>query len=193
MFSGNQDQFAVAAINARLEALLDGVCAGNGTPLAAVVAVALEVDRRKAAAIDHARLTYSDDELIDLAVAVLATLQNPHFQTTLPFGTVFESRDRADILIGGERWTLDAGRPGLYPVYTTRKDAHGPNLELLHHHSKRPVETVVGNGRFRDAGGGTGMTGFGWFSAIPVPVAWLGSLLLIISSSNHAIAAAIMR
>lgn len=28
--------------------------------------------------------------------------------------------------------------------------------------SKRPVETVVGNGRFRDAGGGTGMTGFGW-------------------------------
>ena len=31
---------------------------------------------------------------------------------------------------------------------------------------KRPVETVVGNGQFRDAGGGTGMTGFGWFSAI---------------------------
>lgn len=27
---------------------------------------------------------------------------------------------------------------------------------------KRPVETVVGNGRFRGAGGGTGMTGDGW-------------------------------
>ena len=28
-------------------------------------------------------------------------------------------------------------------------------------HGKRPVETVVGNGQFRDAGGGTGMTDCG--------------------------------
>ena len=39
---------------------------------------------------------------------------------------------------------------------------------------KRPVETVVGNGQFRDAGGGTGMTGFGWFSDGPVLVNLFG-------------------
>ena len=33
---------------------------------------------------------------------------------------------------------------------------------------KRPVETVVGNGRFRGAGGGTGMTGDGWEAAAPI-------------------------
>ena len=38
----------------------------------------------------------------------------------------------------------------------------GEHLRRLSFIRKRPVETVVGNGQFRDAGGGTGMTGFGW-------------------------------
>ena len=55
----------------------------------------------------------------------------------LPFGTVLESKNLGEILIGGERWVLDAARPGLYPVWTTRRDAHGPNLDLLHRHISR--------------------------------------------------------
>ena len=35
-------------------------------------------------------------------------------------------------------------------------------LQELSQDGKRPVETVVGNGQFRDAGGGTGMTDCGW-------------------------------
>lgn len=75
---------------------------------------------------------FSDDELFDLASQVIDTLNDSGSRTTLPFGTVLESRELGEILIGGERWTLDAGQPGLHPVWTTRRDAHGPNLELLH-------------------------------------------------------------
>lgn len=39
---------------------------------------------------------------------------------------------------------------------------------MLSEHRKRPVETVVGNGQFRDAGGGTGMTDWGWKREWPV-------------------------
>ncbi len=38
----------------------------------------------------------------------------------------------------------------------------GEHLRRLSFIRKRPVETVVGNGQFRDAGGGTGMTDCGW-------------------------------
>ncbi|WP_086620150.1 hypothetical protein [Erythrobacter tepidarius] len=137
MFSGNQNQFAAAATNARLEMLLEGHDAGNGTPLAPVVAAAMEIDRRRAPALDRDILTSSDEDLVTIANGVLVTLKHPKTQTKLPFGTVFETRELGEILIGGERWTLDAGRPGLHPVFTTRKDAHGPNLELLHRHITR--------------------------------------------------------
>jgi len=137
LLSGNQDQFAAAAINTRLESLLEGDCVGNGTPLASVVATALDVDRRRALANDHIPISYSDEELLKLAIDISITLNLPHSNTTLPFGTVLKTRDLGAIVIDGERWTLDAGRPGLHPVFTTRADAHGPNLELLHHHISR--------------------------------------------------------
>ena len=44
MFSGNQNQFAAAISKERIETLLDGIDAGNGTPLAAAITVAIEVD-----------------------------------------------------------------------------------------------------------------------------------------------------
>lgn len=137
MFSGNQDQFAAAAINARLESLLEGECVGNGTPLASAVATALDVDRRRAPANDHNPISYSDEELIELAIDISVALDSPNSQTTLPFGTVLQTKKLGQILIDGEFWTLDAGRPGLHPAFTARKGAHGPNLELLHHHISR--------------------------------------------------------
>lgn len=137
MLSGNQDQFAAADINVRLESLLEGDCVGTGTPLASAVATALEADRRRAPANDHNSISYSDEELLKLATYISITLNLPHSKTTLPFGTVLETRKLGEILIDGELWTLDAGRPGLHPTFTTRKDAHGPNLDLLHHHISR--------------------------------------------------------
>lgn len=137
MFSGNQNQFAVAAINARLESLLEGECVGNGTPLATAVATALDVDRRRAPANDHNPISYSDEELIELAIDISVALHLPHSKMTLPFGTVLQTMKLGQILIDGESWTLDAGRPGLHPAFTARKGAHGPNLELLHHHISR--------------------------------------------------------
>ncbi|MBA3863607.1 MAG: hypothetical protein C0517_06660 [Erythrobacter sp.] len=137
MFSGNQDQFAADAINARLESLLQGECVGNGTPLASVVATALDVDRRRSPVNDHNSISYSNGELLKLATDILITLDCPHSKTTLLFGTILETRNLGEILIDGECWTLDAGRPGLHPAFTARKGAHGPNLELLHHHISR--------------------------------------------------------
>ena len=48
--------------------------------------------------------------------------------------------------------------------------------------SKRPVETVVGNVRFWDTGGGTGMTGDGWISDRRLPATGISSQSL--SSSD---------
>ncbi len=137
MFSGSQDQFSVAAINDRLESLLKGKCTGIGTPLAAAVATALDVDRRNAPADVRNSIGYSDEQLLELAMEVSATLDSSRATTTLPFGTVLETKVLGEILLDGELWTLDVGRPGLHPAFTTRKDAHGPNLELLHHHISR--------------------------------------------------------
>lgn len=143
MFSGNQDQFAVAAINTRLESLLEGECVGNGTPLAAAVTAALDMDRRRAPATAVDAIIYSDEQLIELAAAIWVTLESAHSKTTLPFGTVLETRHLGEILLGGELWTLDAGRPGLHPAFTARKGAHGPNLELLHHHISRLTQKLA--------------------------------------------------
>lgn len=137
MFSGNQDQFSVAAINDRLESLLKGKCTRIGTPLAAAVATALDVDRRNAPANVRNSIGYSDKQLLELAIDISATLDSPRATTTLPFGTVLETMGLGAISLDGEPWTLDAGRPGLHPVFTTRIDAHGPNLELLHRHITR--------------------------------------------------------
>lgn len=138
MSKGNQDHVAAAAaINDRLESLLEGKCNVIGTPLAAAVATALHVDRRRAPANDRNSIGYSNEQLLRLAIDVSATLDAPRAMTTLPFGTVLETKGLGEILLDGELWTLDAGRPGLHPVFTTRKDAHGPNLELLHHHISR--------------------------------------------------------
>jgi|GEM_PF-3771799 hypothetical protein len=137
MFSGKQDQFTAAISHERLETLLDGMDAGNGTPLASAIAVAFEVDRRISRASDEHISDISDDVLRDLAFDARYTFTHSGSQTVLPFGTILESKDLGEILIGGERWVLDAGRPGLFPIWTTRRDAHGPNLELLHHHIAR--------------------------------------------------------
>lgn len=142
MFSGNQDQFAVIT-NKRLESLLDGMDAGNGTSLASAIAVALEVDRRISPASDEHSTAISDDALLDLAIDAQYTFTHPNSQTALPAGTILESKALGEILIGGERWVLDAGRPGLHPVWTTRRDAHGPNLERLQRHISRLTRNLA--------------------------------------------------
>ncbi|MEW4448742.1 hypothetical protein [Qipengyuania sp. JC766] len=143
MFSGNQNQFKIAISHERLETLLDGMDAGNGTPLAPAIAVAIEVDRRISRASDEHISDISDDVLRDLAFDARYTFTHSGSQTVLPFGTILESKGLGEILIGGERWVLDAGRPGLFPIWTTRSDAHGPNLKLLHRHIARLTRNLA--------------------------------------------------
>ncbi len=144
MSKGNQDHAAAAAaIKERLDFLLEGKCVGTGTPLSAAVATALEVDRRRAPANDRNSLGHSDEQLLELAADIAATLDSTHGKTTLPFGTVLKTQDLGNILLDGELWTLDAGRPGLHPAITTRNDAHGPNLEILHHPISRLTQKLA--------------------------------------------------
>ena len=135
MFVGNQEQFVAEGLKARLEFLLDGVDVGNGTPLAAAVVSALHVDRR----ISGSRTadTYTDNELMDLAYDIQATLCSAQSAMMLPYGTILETEELGKILIGGELWTLDAGRPGLHPFEIAPRGAHGPNLDLLNSHITR--------------------------------------------------------
>lgn len=63
-----------------------------------------------------------------------------------------------------ELWSLRKGSDLQdRPRYThTSTFATFPFPDGMSPDGKRPVETVVGNGQFRDAGGGTGMTDWGW-------------------------------
>lgn len=141
MFVGNQKQFVAEGIRERLELLLEGVDVGNGTPLAAAVVSALHVDWRISG--NRTADTYSDDELLDLAYEIQATLVSANSGMTLPCGTILETEGLGKILIGGEWWTLDAGRPGLHPFEIARRGAHGPNLDLLRGHISRLTRNLA--------------------------------------------------
>lgn len=49
----------------------------------------------------------------------------------MPLGAQLRSDRPGSVRIGAEIWVLDAGQPGLFPLEAKRRDAHGPNLELL--------------------------------------------------------------
>lgn len=132
MFIGNQRQFQPNALKELLDANLDGVRVGNGTPLADVVLSALEIDSRISLGGLHDDNPSVSVNVLELAFEILRTISLPNRSMTLPFGTLVETKHLGHVEIGGEVWVLNAAAPGLHPMQITRKDAHGPNLELLH-------------------------------------------------------------
>ena len=139
MHIGNHSQFSSANLREPLRTLLGAMDVGNGTPLADALATALQLDLRMSGRKDGPALlaALTTDQMIDLAVDLEFALKYKNSSFALPLGTLVESREIADLRIGGEHWILDAGRPGLHPMESMRRDAHGPNLDLLLSHIER--------------------------------------------------------
>jgi len=131
MFLGSIEQFDEAQVTKRLLDLFGYVDAGNGTSLAAALATALTRDA-SATRHDLADVLALDDEALDHAAShLLHALTNGKHQFQLPLGTRVSNYDPGGVSIGGEELVLDAAREGLFPMQATRRDAHGPNLDLL--------------------------------------------------------------
>jgi len=122
-----------ASLLGKVRPMLEGIDLANGTPLADALAAAVMVDLRQsrnkdAAAIIHA---LDEDAISNLGAGLVVALSHEHHMFTLPFGTKVRSNVPGSIFIGPETWVTDAGRSGLFALETVRRDAHGPNLELL--------------------------------------------------------------
>jgi hypothetical protein len=137
MFQEDELHFTSAMLSQRLADVLEGEDVGNGTPVAAALATALSLDLRMSrcgkAGMDRL-LGLTDIEIYDLAAEFAWTFKTKGASFDLPLGTKVEARSSGEVRFGAETWVLDAGRPGLHPMEVTRRDAHGPNLRLLHHH-----------------------------------------------------------
>ena len=130
----DHSQFRLATLEARLRASLAGFTMPNGTEAAAAVATALRVDLRRSGLGEVGIATLEalgDDQLFETAFLLGWQLQAKGGSVKLPLGSPVTSHDPGGVSIGGENWVLVAGEPGLFPVQTTRRDPHGPNLELL--------------------------------------------------------------
>lgn len=148
MYLGSHEGFDAALLSERIASALGrlGVAdrwldAGNGTPVADALATALQLDLRLSgrgrtdgmAVLD----ALTDVQIFEFAAYLSWTIAHENAKLELPLGTVLQTGKPGDIRIGEETWVLDAGRPGLHPMETTRRDAHGPNLELLHTYIRR--------------------------------------------------------
>lgn len=116
----------------RLRELLAPFSMPNKTPAADAVHVALLADQRSAGLQTTALNSLTNDQLIDAYCHVVWALEHGNTPTCqLPFGTEARSRTKGTFEIGAQAYVLDAGSPGLHPLETVRRDAHGPNLERL--------------------------------------------------------------
>lgn len=139
MRATNDDNSKSTMIRQRLHDRFGHEDVGNGTALSAALASALELDLRMSGAADGTSriAALTDQELDHLAHDLVRTIENGKSRFTLPLGTNFASHKLADLTVGSERWLLDASRPGLHPMQTMRRDAHGANLRLLRSHIRR--------------------------------------------------------
>ena len=145
MFVGSQEQFATAQATKRVQELCGNIDIGNGTSVADAIVSALEIDLRISGRKDGAAVwnALTDREIADLAFHMTWTYERQDERFTLPLGTVVRSGEIGDVKIGGESWLLDAAKPGLHPMETMRRDAHGPNFELLCAHIARLTRNLA--------------------------------------------------
>ena len=132
MLIERQDQFANTVLEHKIDSLLDGINAGNGTPAAAIIKSILAIDARVAGKSYDNFPVSQEHELVRLVFEILEMVQIEHARYQLPFGTMLETEALGSVIIGGEFWTFDADRPGLHFLSMTSKAAQGSNLALLH-------------------------------------------------------------
>lgn len=138
--------FNEAQLAALLRHSLGDMDIGNNTRAADALHSALMLDVRMSGRGEEGLqqlLKLSTDEISDLALDLAFAIETDGAELTLPLGTLLKNNQMADFTIGGEHWILDAGRPGLHAMEAMRRDAHGPNLELLNHHIERMTRRLV--------------------------------------------------
>ncbi len=134
----------------KFNAALNALELANGTSLAAALASAIMVDLRQSRNEDGVEIidALDDDAIIDLGADLLAALEHKHQRFMLPLGAEVRSDQPGSVRIGAETWVTRAGQAGLFPLETMRRDAHGPNLELL----RDTISEAVRNKPWRQIG-----------------------------------------
>lgn len=122
-----------ASLLDKFDAALGSFNLVNGTSVASALVSAIMVDLRQSRNEDGIEIIDAMDEeaIFDLGFSLASAIGHEDQQFTLPLGTRVKSDKPGSIHIGGEIWVTEAGKPGLFPLETVRRGAHGPNLELL--------------------------------------------------------------
>lgn len=120
-------------VRERLDKVLLSETLPNGTPLAAALTSALEVDARLSGRGDALASVnaLSTAQINDLAFDLRHAIESELFSFALPMGSTCTSAGLGGVEIGKEVWILDADLPGLHPLQLVRRDAHGSNLLAL--------------------------------------------------------------
>lgn len=145
VFHGNQGEFSLAQLKERVQAISGHLDIGNGTPASDALLSALDLDLRISGRKDGAAVldALTNDEIDDLVFEMVWTFERKNAEFALPLGTIVKSGEIGDVSFGGEHWLLDAGRPGLHSMETMRRDAHGPNFDLLRSHITRLTRNLA--------------------------------------------------
>lgn len=121
-------------VSERLDRVLGSETLSNGTPLAAALASAIEVDVRLSGSGADALAAVnalSIEQIVDLAFDLRHALESEYSCFDLPMGSTCTSAGVGGVTIGKEVWIQDAELPGLRPLQLVRRDAHGSNLLAL--------------------------------------------------------------
>lgn len=126
-------ELLAASLLEKFEAALGSFNLANGTSVASALVSAIMIDLRKSRNEDGIEIIdgLDDGVIFDLGDELSHAIYHEHFHFTLPLGTQVEPHQPGSVRIGGEIWVTEAGSPGLFPLEMVRRDAHGPNLELL--------------------------------------------------------------
>ncbi|NJR80047.1 hypothetical protein [Sphingomonas corticis] len=143
MFIGTHRNFDAAQILDHVRTLFAPGDVGNGTPIPDALAAALAADARAAGVDARQILTKTHEDLVDTAVELIVALQSGKGEFEMPFGTSARSLHKGSVTLNGSTYVLDAGRPGLHALEETRRDAHGPNLQLLHRLIERKTRKLA--------------------------------------------------
>jgi hypothetical protein len=133
MYIGSNDAFLEAQFADKVRVGFAPLKLENGAPGGDVLAAALLLDRRRAEVPAERLLELTNNQMIDAYCDLTWLLFDAKAggQVTLPFGTEATSERRGGLKIGPCHYMLDASKPGLHAMESVRRDAHGPNLDLL--------------------------------------------------------------
>lgn len=134
-------ELLAASLLDKFDATLGSFSLANGTSVASALVFAIMVDLRQSRNEDGIEIidALDDGAIFDLGDNLSHAIHHEHFRFTLPLGTTVESHQPGSVRIGGEIWVTEAGSSGLFPLEMVRRDAHGPNLELLRDTISRAV------------------------------------------------------